>query len=65
MSQMAQASLKYLEVQTKMNDLVDHNCPIQGPMMIEANKPCNWCDELDNIDIIKQEKKEVIENGEA
>ncbi len=31
----------------KLNELIEHNCPVQGPMMIEPNKPCNWCDEID------------------
>lgn len=23
--------------------LVQHNCPEEGPMMIERRKSCNWC----------------------
>jgi len=30
-----------------MNELIEHNCPVEGEMMIEKDKPCNWCDELD------------------
>jgi hypothetical protein len=28
-------------------DLIEHNCPIEGEMLIEEGKPCNWCSELD------------------
>lgn len=28
--------------------MVDHDCPVEGPMVIEAGKPCNWCDQLDD-----------------
>jgi proline dehydrogenase len=24
-------------------DLVDHNCSVEGRMMIEKGKECNWC----------------------
>ena len=27
--------------------MIEHDCPIEGEIMIEKNKPCNWCDELD------------------
>ena len=27
-------------------ELIEHDCPIEGEIMIERNKPCNWCDEL-------------------
>ena len=30
-----------------MSDLIEHNCPSEGKMMIEAGRPCNWCDEFD------------------
>jgi hypothetical protein len=33
-----------------MSELIEHDCPIEGPMMIETEKPCNWCDRLDNVD---------------
>jgi hypothetical protein len=31
-----------------MSELIEHDCPIEGKMMIEKDKPCNWCDELDD-----------------
>jgi len=30
-------------------DLIEHNCPVEGEIMIEKDKPCNWCDELDYL----------------
>jgi len=30
-------------------ELIEHNCPIEGEMMIEKDKPCNWCSELDYL----------------
>jgi len=48
-----------------MNDLLDHNCPVQGLMMIEVNKPCNWCGKLDDPDIIKQRNKRGVENAKT
>ena len=30
-----------------MDELVEHNCPVEGEIMVEKDKPCNWCDELD------------------
>lgn len=35
-----------------MTELIPHNCPVDGPMMIEEGKPCNWCNKFDN----KEEK---------
>jgi len=32
-----------------MNNLIEHNCPVEGEMMIEKDKPCNWCSELDYL----------------
>jgi len=32
-----------------MDELIEHNCPIEGEMMIEKDKPCNWCSELDYL----------------
>ena len=29
-------------------ELVEHDCPVEGQMMIEDGKPCNWCDQLDD-----------------
>ena len=33
-----------------MAELIEHNCPVEGLMMIEKDKPCNWCDELDHLE---------------
>lgn len=30
-----------------MDNLVEHDCPVEGLIMIEEDKPCNWCDEVD------------------
>ncbi len=30
-----------------MNELIKHNCSVEGLMSIEKGKPCNWCDKLD------------------
>lgn len=30
-----------------MSELIEHNCPIEGEILIEEGKPCNWCEELD------------------
>lgn len=30
-----------------MPELVEHNCPLEGDILIEEGQPCNWCDELD------------------
>ena len=34
-----------------MNDpkMIAHDCPVEGQMMIESGKPCNWCDSLDDV----------------
>ena len=37
-------SVWILEGQPK---LIKHDCSQEGPIMIEAGKPCNWCDKLD------------------
>jgi len=31
-------------------EMIEHNCPVEGEIMIEKDKPCNWCDELDQKD---------------
>lgn len=31
-----------------MEELIEHDCPVEGLMMIEAGKPCNWCNEVIN-----------------
>jgi hypothetical protein len=33
-------------------ELIEHDCPEEGQIMIEKGKPCNWCDELDNDESI-------------
>lgn len=32
-----------------MDELIEHNCPVEGEMMIEKGKPCNRCDGLDEV----------------
>lgn len=32
-----------------MENLIEHDCPVEGLMMVEKGKPCNWCDELDYL----------------
>lgn len=27
-------------------ELVEHHCPVDGRMSIEADAPCNWCGEV-------------------
>lgn len=29
--------------------MIEHDCPVEGTLEIEAGKPCNWCDELDHL----------------
>jgi len=28
------------------DDLIEHDCPVEGCIMIEKGKSCNWCDEI-------------------
>ena len=30
-----------------MDELIEHKCPVEGDIMIEEGKPCNWCEEMD------------------
>jgi hypothetical protein len=30
-------------------EMINHHCSSHGFIMIEKNKPCNWCDEFDDI----------------
>jgi hypothetical protein len=30
----------------EMFGLVEHNCPVEGVMLVEKDKACNWCCEL-------------------
>lgn len=39
-----------------MAEMIEHDCPVEGLMMIEAGQPCNWCDELDYL--LEDEPKE-------
>lgn len=36
-----------------MSELIRHDCPVEGEIMIEKGKPCNWCDELDKPPIVR------------
>jgi len=29
------------------NTLINHNCPVDGEIMIEKDKPCNWCGKIE------------------
>ena len=40
-------------MQFKMDELIEHNCPIEGEILIEKDKPCNWCDEFDDQIIVE------------
>ena len=31
----------------RKDELIEHDCPVEGSILIEEDKPCNWCDELD------------------
>ena len=42
-----------------MSELVTHDCPVEGGMMIEKDKHCNWCDVLDD-----EPKPELIKNND-
>lgn len=41
-----------------MSELINHNCPVEGSMMIEVDKPCNWCDQFDKKP--DKDRKEVM-----
>lgn len=30
-------------IQASEPEMIEHNCPVNGEMMIEKGKPCNWC----------------------
>lgn len=46
-----------------MSELIKHNCPVKGEMMIEKNKPCNWCNILDNKPILRLVKNNDIKSA--
>ena len=37
------ARWKAAEERRARENLVDHNCPREGRMQIEAGRPCDWC----------------------
>ena len=44
----------------KLDELIKHNCSVEGEMFIEKDKPCNWCDELDYLIRDKETKKNDV-----
>jgi len=38
-----------------MIKLIDHNCPVDGEIMIEKDKPCDWCGKIEPyLELVKE-----------
>lgn len=35
------------ELQTTTN-MIEHDCPVEGSMLVTEGQPCSWCFELDD-----------------
>lgn len=39
------------------SELLRHDCPIEGEMMIETGEPCNWCGAYEGKQLIAAPRK--------
>lgn len=41
-----------------MIELIEHNCPVDGKIMVEKDKPCNWCGKIEHyLKLVKNDRE--------